>query len=119
MASINPIAQPLITVASSPSKSPTGNPSNLPVSGQIVPPDTQKTQLTGESLHQMVDKLQEYTSSQKRNISFRVDEISNRAVVTVVNTETNEVIRQIPSEEMLALAHRLESNMGAILDILV
>jgi len=44
-------------------------------------------------------------------LEFRMDEASGRMVVAVVNRDTSEVLRQIPSEEMLAISLRLEAQL--------
>jgi flagellar protein FlaG len=48
-------------------------------------------------------------------LSFRVDESSGRTVITVLDATTREIVRQIPSEEVLALARAIETS-GALLD---
>lgn len=52
------------------------------------------------------------------NISFRylVNEKTNRQVVQVVNTETSEVIRQIPSEEIVNMLERMYDMLGILID---
>jgi flagellar protein FlaG len=55
-------------------------------------------------------------AERERSLSFRVDEASGRTVITVLDATTQEVVRQIPSEEVLALARALEVS-GALLDI--
>ena len=40
-------------------------------------------------------------------LEFKVDEVSGRTVITVYHPETEEIIRQIPPEEALRLAHLL------------
>ena len=52
-------------------------------------------------------------------LEFRVDDDSGRPVITVFTPETDEVIRQIPPEQALALAQQLqeqqhEGNGGAV-----
>ena len=47
-------------------------------------------------------------------LQFRVDDASGRMVVAVVDRETSEVLRQMPSEEMLSIARRLEAQLGEI-----
>jgi flagellar protein FlaG len=44
-----------------------------------------------------------------RNLDFSVDKTTGYNVVRVVNPETNEVIRQLPSEELLKIAKSMES----------
>ncbi|MGE0080915.1 MAG: flagellar protein FlaG [Thiohalomonadaceae bacterium] len=43
----------------------------------------------------------------RRDLNFSLDEESGRTVVKIIDAQSNEVVRQIPSEEMLALARHL------------
>ena len=49
-------------------------------------------------------------AASQRNLSFRVDQGSGRTVITVVDATTKEVIRQIPSEDVLAMSRALEAS---------
>ena len=49
-------------------------------------------------------RLNELMAERERSLRFRVDEASGRTVITVLDATTHEVVRQIPSEELLALA---------------
>jgi len=40
-------------------------------------------------------------------LSFNLDEESGQTIIRVVDSESGELIRQIPSEEALAIAHQL------------
>lgn len=51
----------------------------------------------------------------QRRLQFHVDAESGRTVITVIDRDTEEIIRQIPPEEMLALARRLEATTGLLL----
>ncbi len=57
-----------------------------------------------EDLQSAVLKLNEAVQSMQRNLEFTVDETTGRTVVKVIDKETSEVIRQIPSEEAMRLA---------------
>ncbi|MEW5757155.1 MAG: flagellar protein FlaG [Pseudomonadota bacterium] len=57
-----------------------------------------------EDLKNAVLKLNEAVQSMQRNLEFAVDETTGRTVVKVIDKETSEVIRQIPSEEAMKLA---------------
>jgi flagellar protein FlaG len=50
-------------------------------------------------------------------LTFEFDDASGRVVVKLVDARTREVLRQIPSEEALAIARALESDtaVGALL----
>jgi len=49
-------------------------------------------------------------------LSISVDQQTRDIVVKVLNSETHEVIRQIPPEEALRLAHSLKKVKGALVD---
>ncbi len=59
----------------------------------------------------------------RQHLSFSVDEASGRMVVSVIDSETSELIRQIPGDEVLAVSRRLqqmiEENMPASDGLLV
>jgi len=54
-----------------------------------------------------VAQLNDYVQNIQRNLEFRVDEATNRTVVSVIDRDSQEVIRQIPSEVVLKLAKQL------------
>ena len=62
-----------------------------------------------------VQRLNEIMSEAQRSLRFQVDEISGRTVITVLDSETKEVVRQIPSPEWLEVVRRLEQ-AGSLLD---
>lgn len=51
-----------------------------------------------------------------QNLKFSVDQDSGRTVVKVVEGESGKVIRQIPSEEALAISEALEKMQGLIIE---
>ena len=68
-------------------------------------------------LEDAVQKLNDFTNNNtQRNLSFSLDEDSQKMVVTVKDTHTLEVIKQMPTEEALAVAKQIESMLGLILD---
>lgn len=65
-----------------------------------------------------VERLNAYMMQNRRALQFRVDEASGRTVITVVNPETREVVRQIPPEALLALSGWIDSGgRGALLRV--
>ncbi|ATE59437.1 flagellar protein FlaG [Thauera sinica] len=50
-----------------------------------------------------------------QSLEFSLDKDSGRTVVKVMDTETNEVIRQIPSEEVLAISKAVDKLKGLLL----
>lgn len=59
-------------------------------------------------LDEAVKKVSDFLSAQNRDLLFNVDEQTQRTVVTVKDSSSGEVIRQIPSEEVLKLADRIQ-----------
>jgi flagellar protein FlaG len=52
-----------------------------------------------------------------KNLQFQIDEATNQVVVQIVDNETGEVVRQIPTVEMLDFIRAMkeqESNIGKL-----
>ena len=54
--------------------------------------------------------------SSSKELNFSVDEVSKRIMVSVTDRRTGEVIRQVPSEAILKVAHNIEALKGVIFD---
>jgi flagellar protein FlaG len=61
------------------------------------------------SLDDAVRELNSHIQNVQRNLQFDLDDESGHTVVRVLDAETDEVIRQMPSEEVLALARHIKS----------
>lgn len=86
----------------------------LPALGKSLP-DTSKAEASPERVQEAISRIQSYLSASRRELQISVDEGSGRTVVRVVNPETQEVVRQIPTEEILKLAASLSASGGGIL----
>ena len=75
-----------------------------------------ENQLGKSQLNKYAEKLSKVMEILNHSIRFSVDDESDRMIVKIVNSETNEVIRQIPPKEMLQLMHRLDQMAGLMLD---
>ncbi len=62
-----------------------------------------------------VSTLKDYVQNIRRDLEFTVDEEINQVVIRVYDSETQEVIRQIPAEEVLVLARQLARPDGLLL----
>ncbi|WP_275886944.1 flagellar protein FlaG [Thiohalospira halophila] len=67
-----------------------------------------------KDMERMVDDVREMTRAFQRELDFRVEEDIDRTVVQVRDRENDEVIRQIPSDEMLELARNMERIRGLL-----
>jgi len=70
---------------------------------------------SAEEVQRAAKQIEASMRSMNRYLEFRVDEDSGRTVVTVRDKNTGEVVRQIPSEEVLRLAHNLGGKLGTLL----
>jgi flagellar protein FlaG len=68
-----------------------------------------------EALDEVLTAARERALLSRASLEFSIDDASGRTVVKVVDAETKELIRQIPSEEVLALARNLERIEGLLL----
>jgi len=62
------------------------------------------SQPTREVVAKAAADLQSFVQSMGRNLSFSVDETTGYHVVRVVNPNTGELVRQLPSEELLKIS---------------
>ncbi|GAB6043624.1 flagellar protein FlaG [Endothiovibrio diazotrophicus] len=67
-----------------------------------------------DDLAKAVDDMNDRSELLRRNLKFSVDDESGRMVIKVVDSQTDEVIRQIPKEEMLEIARSLEKAEGLL-----
>ncbi len=73
--------------------------------------------VTPDELGEAVENINQFVNSQGRTLNFSVDEESGKPVVKVIDFETKEVIRQIPSEEVLTMAKaikKLQEDLGSV-----
>lgn len=75
---------------------------------------TERTAIAPEELTQVVESLNSIVQTMKRNISFDVDKDSGRVVISVSDSDTKELIRQIPSEDALKLLKRMDAAVGLL-----
>jgi flagellar protein FlaG len=67
-----------------------------------------------ENIQEAIDRLNQQVKANGRDLSFQMDEEINRPIITVRNIETGEVVRQIPSEEIIRMAHSIEEGKGLL-----
>jgi flagellar protein FlaG len=58
-----------------------------------------------------VEQMKDFAQVMSRQLQFDVDDDSGRTVVRVLDKDSGDVIRQIPSEEVLALARHMKELM--------
>lgn len=63
-----------------------------------------------------VSEIEKFLKETRRNLEFVTDEQSGKIVVKVIASETGELIRQLPSEEALRIAHSLSDVKSVLFD---
>ena len=82
-------------------------------------PASSKSTPTRDAVELAAQKIHAYLASAGRTLEFRTDNSTGITVVTVKDSETGDVIRQIPSEEVLKLAQTLEESGGKKTNLLL
>jgi flagellar protein FlaG len=90
------------------------HPDSVPASGQILPPDAKQLAANGAKLENVVKQLNDYAQTVQREVQFSIDKDSGLTVVKVIDSKTKDLIRQIPSEEVLSLDRRLAQGDGLV-----
>jgi flagellar protein FlaG len=67
-----------------------------------------------ENIQLAIDRLNQQLKANGRDLSFQMDEELNRPIIIVRNIETGEVVRQIPTEEVVRMAHSIEEGKGLL-----
>lgn len=81
----------------------------------IKPSSVESTsQPTRDVVAKAAADLQNFVQSMGRNLSFSVDETTGYHVVRVVNPSTGELVRQLPSEELLKISRDFQRLNNAL-----
>ncbi|MDQ2819185.1 MAG: flagellar protein FlaG [Pseudomonadota bacterium] len=71
---------------------------------------------TRDELKTAVDKLNQSMTASSQDLQFSVDEDSKKTVVKLIDRNTHEVLRQMPTKEALEIARSLDKAMGKLID---
>ena len=71
---------------------------------------------SAEEISKAIEQVQVMMDLRNRSVSISQDSESGREVIRVKNEQTGEVIRQMPTEEMLAFMRNLTKMLGAFFD---
>ncbi len=69
-----------------------------------------------ESIERTLDKANEMASKFSRELSFTYDERIDMIVVKVMEGDTEKVVRQLPPEEMIRLAVKMDDILGMLIN---
>lgn len=83
-----------------------------PLDGKVQPEPERPAAPLQLDLSRVVEALDRYMRETSRSLVFNYDEASRRMVITVMDAETGEVVRQIPPDELLNLARRVAETLS-------
>ena len=69
----------------------------------------QARELQQQEMKKQAQDLQVVSDAKGWNVSFRVDNDLNKTIIRVIDADTKETIRQIPSEELLSISKRIQA----------
>lgn len=82
----------------------------------VVAPGSGGGQATSAAeLNEALERVREALAPVARNLQFSVDDDTGKTVVRIIDSSTNEVIKQFPSEEMLAISRSIDKLQGLLL----
>jgi len=71
-------------------------------------------QITRDTVAKAAEQIQSFVKTMGRDLSFSIDTTTGYHVVKVVNPATGEVIRQLPSPELLKIAQSMSELKNAL-----
>lgn len=74
----------------------------------------QKDPENKQQISNAVNEINNFFQTAQRSLGFSMDESTGHMVMQIKDTKTNEVIRQIPGEDVLKLAKRLDDLTGVL-----
>jgi flagellar protein FlaG len=91
-------------------------PAPVPVpTGEGRPAERERTE-SRDTLRSAVDGINTSIASHRRHLDIRFHEATNRRIVTVYDSETNEAIREIPPERVLEAHANMLEMVGLFMD---
>lgn len=86
------------------------------VRAPVAVPEPAPQQPPPEQVQKAVEALKQLIETKAPNsLAFSIDDATGRTIVKITDAETGEMIRQIPSEEMLQIARSLDRMQGMLL----
>lgn len=80
----------------------------------VVRPVDKPAEVDQERLEQAVERANVLISNSQRGLKFSVDDETDVAVVSVIDKDTDTLVRQMPSDVVLNLIERLDEVSGLL-----
>ncbi len=112
-ANARPEAAPAVRAAEVAQAAPKNNAALEPIKRGEVKFDPDEMR---KNLEDIVQRMNDQVKKSNANLAFSVDEVANRFVISVKQSLSGEIIRQIPDESILRVAHSIEKLRGLLAD---
>jgi flagellar protein FlaG len=96
-----------LQVAAKPPSSKSPKSSEKAAESQAKEPASRPLGVSEQQLGEAAEEIQEFLKTTQSDLHFSVDKDTGGVVFKIINASTREVIRQVPSEEVLAMARKL------------
>ena len=73
-------------------------------------------QLTVQEMEETVQAMNEMMKSLSRGLNFQVDDDNGRTIIKVIDRETQDLIKQFPSEELVKLITSMQNMQNILFD---
>ena len=111
---VTPVADAVRNAAAGMARSDLARPAELGSDTQTAAAPSQNAQPSRSAVESAAKAVQEFVKPMSGNLEFTVDEDTGQTVIKVIDNQTKELIRQIPSEEMLEIAKALDRLQGLL-----
>ena len=71
---------------------------------------------SGDRIREKVQELEAALPKTSNSLTFQVDEVLKRPVITVIDKNSGEVVRTLPSEEVLRVVHNIDRMKGILFE---
>ena len=97
-----------------------GLPADLPTETESVSPaqeakGSSNRPLSPEQLDKMVDDLNSFIQDVRRELRFSVDRDSGQTIIKVIDSKSQQVVRQIPPDDIVGMAELLDGRSGLLM----
>jgi len=75
-----------------------------------------KREVNAHKVAETVDEVNDFLKRMDHNLSFSVDEDTGDSIIIIKDSENDEVIRQIPSEELLVIRKKMDYLIGILFE---
>lgn len=77
----------------------------------LSPAKLEQNDMGRSGLEEVANKINDLFQTENRSLQFTVDEASGRTIISVVDTDTGDLIKQIPAEELLEISRKLAAQL--------